>query len=257
MKYIIMNYKIYCFMLFCFLFSISIKGQEIEKKDQYFALGNSFYEKTDYKKAIEEYDKIIKTGIKNGTVYYNLGNAYFKTRKIGKAIANYERAKLFLPRDTDLNMNLKFSRQWTRDKTLQTRSGIISLFLSWFTDFFTVNELAVTTSIIYFILLTIISFVVFLKKQNVSYMILIFSVILFFMLSSFIYKVVDVEYTTKGIVIEPEIKINSGPSSQNTLISTIHEGTKIEIIKQESGYYEIILPNGEKGWTQSDKIEII
>ena len=43
-----------------------------------FYSANSLYEKREYEKALEEYNKILAMGIDSGPLYYNMGNSYFK-----------------------------------------------------------------------------------------------------------------------------------------------------------------------------------
>ncbi|MBI5416564.1 tetratricopeptide repeat protein [Candidatus Poribacteria bacterium] len=227
-------------------------AQEFFDVNKYFADGNSFYQKGQYDKAILEYEKIVNSGIKNITVYYNLGNAYYKSGKIGKSILSYERARLLIPRDADINFNLKFVKQAIRDKA--SDSGEI------FLNIFTINELTYTSTIIYFILLIIIGLPIILKQNfhfKNSLLIIFFSAIFILSISSLIYKINGIEYTKRGVVISKELEVRSGPGPDNTLIFTIHEGSKVEIIKQEPEYYEVILPNGEKGWVDGKNVEII
>ncbi len=221
---------------------------------QHFKLGNNYYDKGNYKKAINEYEEITKKNIKNSSVFYNLANAYYKSGKLGKAIVNYERTKLLSPRDHDLEFNLKFARMVTKDKIPEI--GIVN-FVSNFFDSFTINELTITCTIIYFILLIIIGASILLKKFRFRTFLLILSSSAFIIIGSALINKINLSNSIKGIIIDNEAEIRSGPGDDNTLIFTVHEGTKVELLKQEAEYYEVLLPNGEKGWVKSKKMEII
>ena len=56
-----------------------------------------------------EYEAIIREGAENGVIYFNIANSYFKSGELGKAILNYERAKRFIPRDSDLKFNENYA----------------------------------------------------------------------------------------------------------------------------------------------------
>ncbi|MBI4652430.1 tetratricopeptide repeat protein [Candidatus Desantisbacteria bacterium] len=247
------KYLLLILLFLCLFLSVSFAQEDINKN---FRLGNSYYEKAQYDKAIEEYEKILKNEIKNAIVYYNLGNAYYKSGRIGNAIVNFERARLLSPRDTDININLKFAKLKTKDKIPEINEIMFDLIMNYATDFFTINELTLASSVTYFLLLGLLFLIILSRKKHPAFLSIF---ILFFALTitSLVYKIMDTQYTKKGIVLADNLEVRSGPGSDNTLIYAVNEGTKVEILKEDSDYYEIILPNGEKGWTDKKKIEPI
>jgi hypothetical protein len=50
-----------------------------------------------------------------GQIYFNLGNAYLRLGDLGKSILFYERARLFIPKDADLNLILSYAQDRTLD----------------------------------------------------------------------------------------------------------------------------------------------
>ncbi|GAH77672.1 unnamed protein product, partial [marine sediment metagenome] len=98
--------RIYLFFLLLLLNQNTPLNQEFSN-DELFRKGNALYKEGKYEDAIEQYRKIIDGGILNGNLFYNLGNAYFRKGKIGYAILYYEKALKFLPRDRELNENLR------------------------------------------------------------------------------------------------------------------------------------------------------
>src|SRR4051812_4383220 len=81
-----------------------------------FNKGNTFYQKEEYDKAIEQYDKLLKQGYESSELYYNLGNSYYKTGNIPSSILNYERALKLSPSDEDIILNLKLANLKIIDK---------------------------------------------------------------------------------------------------------------------------------------------
>ena len=77
--------------------------------DKLFYQANAAYKESKYDRAIENYEKLIKSGLESPNLYYNLGNSYFKKGEAGKAIVNYERAKRFIPNDSDLKSNYDYA----------------------------------------------------------------------------------------------------------------------------------------------------
>ena len=69
------------------------------------------YQKEDYGKAIELYEKLIQTEGESAAIYYNLGNAYYKENKIAPAILNYERALLLDTAALAIRFHWQMARQ--------------------------------------------------------------------------------------------------------------------------------------------------
>ena len=80
-----------------------------------FVSGESSYKDKEYRKAIEQYEMIIKDGQESGQIYYNLANSYFKNGDYGKAVLNYERAKRLMPRDSDVDYNYNYVLNLVKD----------------------------------------------------------------------------------------------------------------------------------------------
>ena len=60
--------------------------------------GNSYFIKTEFWKAIEYYDKSIKSGLKDrAAAFYNKGLSYEMLKDMNSAIVNYKKALLLKP----------------------------------------------------------------------------------------------------------------------------------------------------------------
>jgi tetratricopeptide (TPR) repeat protein len=107
-----------CFTI-AFLLGSLISAYNTEaQKDAWvenFFIANQAYKENRFQDAIDGYKQIIDSGHKNGHLYYNLGNAYFRMNELGKAILCYERARLLIPRDADLNFNLRYAGDQVQD----------------------------------------------------------------------------------------------------------------------------------------------
>ena len=77
---------------------------------------NDLYSEKNYTKSAQAYESLIDKGVHNGYLYYNLGNTYIRMGKTGPAVLNYIRARKWIPRDENLEANLKFAIQQTQDK---------------------------------------------------------------------------------------------------------------------------------------------
>jgi tetratricopeptide (TPR) repeat protein len=58
----------------------------------YLKRGEAFYNKKNYKRSIDDYNHVIKLGIKDPHAYYNLGCAYYKNGEFDSGIASLDAA---------------------------------------------------------------------------------------------------------------------------------------------------------------------
>ncbi len=78
--------------------------------------GNDYYQKQQYDKAVQAYNKVLNEGYESAELYYNLGNAYYRKGNLGYAILNYERALKLSPGDDDIRHNLALANSRTIDR---------------------------------------------------------------------------------------------------------------------------------------------
>jgi len=96
-----------------------------------------------YESAIERYRTILDGGRESGALYYNFGNSYFKKGNLGKAVLNYERAKRFIPRDSDLNFNDTYVQSQIVYYSDNGRKHFIDSMIKSTIQFYTVDEMAI------------------------------------------------------------------------------------------------------------------
>ena len=60
-----------------------------------------------------------------------------------------------------------------------------------------------------------------------------------------------------GIIIEHAVALRSSPDDAGKEVVTIHEGTKIKMLEELSGWWKVQLPNGELGWLSPEVFEEI
>jgi len=224
-----------------------------------FEKANNHYSAEEYSAAIEIYEDIIKN-FDHEDIYYNLGNSYFRVGDIGNSIWSYEKALELSPRDADINFNIKYLRSMVRDKILPPDDMyLISLYKSVMLRFslhdillmlgFTILFISIKYSINYFSDI--------LKGFNViiNYLALTLIVIFCWMTLD---KYWDVSDKYHGIITASAVDVRSSPLDRGeNIVFRIHEGTKAEIHNLQSGWIEIMLLDGKKGWILSKDIREI
>ncbi len=225
--------------------------------EQLFSRANDLYRAAQYSEAVDTYEKIARQGSVNGNLYYNLGNSYFKKGDIGKAILNYERARQFIPYDSDLKANLDYARSLVRVNSSQYSRNRLLLWLHSLSDGLSVDAVTVFLSILFigiFVLLTCHIFIPAIRKYTVF---LLAGILIVFFAGAFsLYW--KINYLTKGaVVIAKETQARFEPSENATAYFTLTEGNRVEVLDTGAHWFKIRRPDHKIGWVDKTVIELI
>ena len=256
-----MRKKIVIIVLGAVVFSMAALCYAEEGKsnlDRIFYRGNDAYEKGEYPEAIAEYKKIFATGSGSGPLYYNLGNAYFKTGDLANAVLNYERAKRLMPRDADLRANYRFASGKIANRIPEEEKGIWKWrFVRLYAGNFTINELLITTSGIYVLILIL--FAVGMYYPGTKKRVFI-AVLLFFLFGVCNSAVVWHKASGIGrdaIILSREADSRYGPFDTATTFFKLHGGMRVRVLKDKADWCKIERTDGNVGWVRKDDLEII
>lgn len=221
-----------------------------------FDKANLMYENKNYKQAIVLYDSILTTQMESPAVYHNLGNAYFKEGNLGLAILNYMKAKRLAPDDEEILHNLEFARQFSRIKMEGVELNPVRSMMLSMVDNYHLNHLAWLASLFFIIFMTIlilrfgIGFTGSWVKASIviSLCLLIVGV----SLTSFKYRY---DYLNrKGVIIEEDSPVYTGASDQSDIELDAAPGLVVEIVSENSGFYNVLFENKRKGWIKKELV---
>ena len=217
------------------------------------ARANDLYANNNYQEAADIYESIHQAGLKNGYLYYNLGNTYIRLGKTGSAILNYIRAYKLIPRDENLQANLNFAIQQTRDKIPLPEQSSLSTLFFWVNDLSLSENLKMIFSANIIFWLTLIAWFYFRSKtfrliRNLFFYILLFGIV------SVIVKL-NLEIGSKtGVVIVNKVSVKSGLDTSNATLFELHEGALVNITAERENWFEIRLNEKQKGWVPTDTL---
>jgi tetratricopeptide (TPR) repeat protein len=234
-------------LLFFSNLSASVEDDFNEGVDQYNS-GN-------YEAALILFQDVLSSGNENAELHYNLANCYYKTGLRGMAIAHYLNALRIDPRSDDIKANLQFVRSTLRDKYDDSLRNPIWSFIKDTSLSLKANELATLFCILYFLLIAFLIYMVFYKEKNMILIIIVFTVIFLIVLSGSMLAI-NMKlnyYNPSAVIIEPEVQVLAGPGAASDIRFTAHEGLTFKILRQESGYFEVIFANNLKGWIEISK----
>jgi len=218
------------------------------------------YEREQYEEAVVLYEEILKMGIRDGRVYYNLGNAYFKAGQLGKAILSYERARRLLPRDEDVQANLRFVRLLKVDKEPPVEHNAVVRFALNLYDAFSLNGLTKAVSWLYMgIMLSLIGWIFYGRRFRSIFVsvLIVFGVALVPIGGALAFKIHAEAFVKEAIVMADAVDARSGPGAEHTKIFTIHEGTKVTVERGEEDWALVRLRSGIGGWVERKGMEEI
>ncbi len=219
------------------------------------------YSKGEYGKAAKFYETILAGGQVAPEVYFNLGNAYYKSNNIALAILNYERAVKLEPDNEDFNFNLKLANQRIEDKIdeapqmflTQWKNGVVHL----------MTEKGWSQLCIVLILLSLALFALFIAaQQKMLKQLGFFGGVVLAILSISVFFIAKHKYNLtingrEAVITAPSITVTGSPSEKGTKLFIIHEGTKVNITQEDTGWTEIKIANGNTGWIKGSQLERI
>jgi tetratricopeptide (TPR) repeat protein len=222
---------------------------------------NAAYSKGTYDKAITMYNSFINDGYESEQAYYNLGNCYYRKADYPKAILNYEKAKKLNPSDADVQFNLQLANLKTTDKITPDSEIFLANWWHKVVDICSEKGWAIICiSLLCLALLSISSYLVsrnlFLRQFGFWFGVLM----LFFSLFTFLFS--REQYNTltthdTAIVMSGSVTVKAAPADNGAQLFIIHEGAKVWIVKSEGTWTEVKLANGNQGWLLTSDIEAI
>lgn len=236
-----------------------LRGLDVEARtngwEDLFFEANQAFKEGHYQDAIDGYEQLVQTGHKNGHIYYNLGNGYFRLNKLGQAILNYERARILIPRDADLNFNLRLARDKIQDAIAEPQ-GFIQMAFFWL-DSLSLQEVFWGFGILNVLFWGILLIRLFHRSEWNYYISLLFLALWLIGGTSFGLKWHQVWTDGRAVILKKEVNILSGPDIQDTVLFKLHEGTIVYHERTEDGWFLIRLPDKKRGWVEAGTVEQI
>lgn len=239
-------------LLFC---GGSCFAAETPSAEELYFEANRAYKENRYQEAIDDYRGLIDNGYDNGHLYYNLANAYFRSGQLGRAILNYKRAQLQIPRDADLNFNLRYALDQTQDAISADQNFLRQAFF-WL-DEITFRELMWGFAVLNILFWGILVLRLFVRPEWTYY---VFIVLLIFWLvggASLGVKWHQLKTDLRAVILAGEVDVLAGPDSKDTVLFKLHEGTTIHRERTEDGWSLIRLTENKRGWLKSSAIELV
>jgi len=223
-----------------------------------FQAGNQHYAQNNYKGAIEQYQKLLESGVISDVVFYNLANAHFKNNQLGSAILFYEKAQRLAPHDREISENLSFARTRIADKVERPPEGFFISLVTRITNWLSLDT-ETALALVLFIAANA-AFALFWLDAipGLSRLALYASTasfVLFLILgTSNLLRIYWQETVQEGVVLVEKVDVLSGPASDSPILFSVHEGLKVRIENDLPDWVQISLENGWNGWVKKEAL---
>ena len=222
---------------------------------------NAAYQAQKYDQAKKLYLNIVRSGNEGSVLFYNLGNACYKNGEKADALLWYERALRLDPSNEDIKHNIAFVNQHITDKIDKVPDFIIFRWWNSASMSLTAKNWAITSIVISFMLVLGLIIMLVPPKQWLRSIGFVFAMLMIIMMTTSIIfahkESVRYEKNPEAIVMQSVLNAKSTPNDSGSDLFIIHEGLKVSITDRLNEWYEIKIPNGEKGWVPKTSVEII
>ena len=249
--------------LLALLLMLPLGAQAAESyPDSLFQAGVQAYSAGDWDQAAQDWSDVAATGLRSKELYFNLGNAYYKGGEIAKAILFYERALRLDPSDADIRYNLEFARNLTQDRIDEVPEFILKTWIRKVNYLLPSNAWAGLS--LFLLALALGLFLLFLLgpsagARRTGFFTGIAALLLALAAWGFAHsQKAAAERHDAAIVMRPVTSVTSSPSGDAAKsLFILHEGTKVKVLDEVSGFTDIELADGRRGWIATQDIERI
>ncbi len=218
--------------------------------------GNAAYQAQRYEEALLYYDSVLKSGWVSPELYYNMGNAYFRLARNGKALLMYEKSlELRYDRLTARNIGMVYDRLpkariWPPPFFLAHWWGRwLQLWMprTWWWTALAFLALAVLLGGIW----------VWTQKRWARWSAVGALLLHMLWMASAWGRHRQINGLHYGIVTGESTYLYEAPSPESRGLATLYEGDKVRITDQLDEWYEVVLPEGARGWVWRGAVEPI
>lgn len=213
-----------------------------------FRQANEAYRQGRWEAAAEGYRALVDQGVDDATVWYNLGNAYAQMDDLGRSRACYERALRRNPRDADARANLAVLEKRLVDKAPDND------LLASLAHAFTLNELAVATSGLWFVTAGLAA--VWLRRRR-EWLGWVAGLSLALLLGCGGLYATAAMHPPMAVVIPGEVTLFNGPGRDYTASISLHAGARVDVLRAEGDWREVAALNHVKGWVRAEQLETL
>lgn len=229
------------------------------QNQELFEKANTLYNDGKYAEAIDNYTKIVESGMHSADLYFNLANANYKLNNIAPSIYYYEKALLLAPNDSDIKNNIAFAKNMTIDAIDEIPEVGVSKLLKNMANSMTFDMWAKIAVFMVFVFVTLFLLYYFAYstfRKRIAFILSITSLFLVCIAVAFAFHKYNLDrLDNPAIVFAQESKIKSTPNNKSEEAFRLHEGTKVQVLETYNDWNKIKLSDGKTGWVITEDIK--
>ncbi len=249
-------------LILCCILFIAYSGAQpalcTPPADSLLRAANFHYETEDYRRAISDYQRVIELGhTTDWQVYYNLGNAHFKGNNLGRAIVSFRRAQRLEPNNANIQHNLSVARALSTDRIESVPGFFVVDWLVGVRDAVGIN----VWTVCFLVLLAVGMLCLLFWQARKDRRFAVYGVVcgcvavVCYLFGHSAYGALHNE--NEGVVTNTSTIVRSAPNAKSSKLFILHEGTELEILRQNDNFTEVRISSGDEGWLLSSDIERI
>ena len=248
--------------LLLMLLPFGLQAQSLSYPDSLWNAGVQAYSDGDYASALQDWEEVRSAGLMSRELYYNLGNAYFKDGQLAQSILWYERALRLDPSDDDVRYNLEYARSLAQDKIEEVPEIFFEQWGHAMCYLLPSNVWAII-GLVGFALLVACVLLYLLGstpgRRKLGFFAAIAALIIALLGWDFAqWQRQEAQRQDMAIVMRPVSSVKSSPSESGAKdLFILHEGTRVRILDNVSGFSNIELADGRQGWIPAKDLEVI
>jgi tetratricopeptide (TPR) repeat protein len=218
------------------------------------------YGKGEYRQALALYDSVNTTHT-SAALLFNIGNCWSKLDDTPHAILYYERALRLAPGAEDIQANLDQARTKVADRVNELPG--VTLGSTWDrmlggTD---VDQWARRS--LWACLITFLFAGIAISLRAGALKRVLFGAGALALGATLVsvalaaYRLDEVEDRSEAIIMVPKVDVLGEPRAGATTLFVLHQGTKVTVLQERNGWYEVKLGSGNVGWSAPASIQRI
>lgn len=218
------------------------------------------YAKGEYAKALALYDS-VHAEQNSAALLFNIGNCHMKLGDVPHAVLYFERASRLQPGAEDIQANLDYARSQVVDRVNELPAFTLGSMWDRLRGGKDVDQWArrsLWASLLLFAFATAVVFI----RNNAWRRVLIGGAVLSLFLTVLSvglasYRVSEITDRSQAIIMLPKVDVLGEPRQGATTVFVLHEGTKVGVLNEENGWYEVKLSSGSVGWAPPGALVVI
>lgn len=218
------------------------------------------YAKGEYAKALALYDS-VNAEQNSAALLFNIGNCHMKLGDVPHAVLYFERASRLQPGTEDIQANLDYARSQVVDRVNELPAFTLGSTWDRLRGGKDVDQWARRSLWACILLFAFATAVVFVRNNAWRRVLIGCAVLSLFLtvlsvgLAS--YRVSEITDRSQAIIMLPKVDVLGEPRQGATTVFVLHEGTKVGVLNEENGWYEVKLSSGSVGWAPPGALVVI